>query len=400
VSSGREGSLTLAIKMRVSPEPDSKQELMNLVRRYREALNYAVRVVIENRALSLGKAHILLYKVFKERYGLPSKVAQDCYREAIAIAKSWLSNPGRGSMPRARAPRIWLTNKYSYRVKDGYVEFLGGYKLRIIGWDKRYDVYPSGDAILLFKNGKLILEVSKRVPRPAKYIPSGVLGVDINEKEIVAGNSRIEHRFETAVERAMHYKRLAEYLQKKYSSTRYNAWLRRKGIKRRISRFHSKAKNIIEDWAKKVSRLIVLLAKRHQYAVAREDLTGLVENLRKLPKEHKVSLLILSYGRLEHWIDLQCEKNGVPIIVVEPRGTSTTCPICGSRLIENSYRNLKCPKCGFEADRDTAAVMNIEKRALEKMGGPLTAPTAPQMTDVDPNRCGEPVSRPKGALAL
>ncbi|MEM4448933.1 MAG: zinc ribbon domain-containing protein, partial [Fervidicoccaceae archaeon] len=171
-------------------------------------------------------------------------------------------------------------------------------------------------------------------------------------------------------------------------------------IKRRISRFHSKAKNIIEDWAKKVSRLIVLLAKRHQYAVAREDLTGLVENLRKLPKEHKVSLLILSYGRLEHWIDWQCEKNGVPIIVVEPRGTSTTCPICGSRLIENSYRNLKCPKCGFEADRDTAAVMNIEKRALEKMGGPLTAPTAPQMTDVDPNRCGEPVSRPKGALAL
>ncbi|MEM1605648.1 MAG: RNA-guided endonuclease TnpB family protein [Fervidicoccaceae archaeon] len=400
MSSGREGSLTLAIKMRVSPEPDSKQELMNLVRRYREALNYAVRVVIENRALSLGKAHILLYKVFKERYGLPSKVAQDCYREAIAIAKSWLSNPGRGSMPRARAPRIWLTNKYSYRVKDGYVELLGGYKLRIIGWDKRYDGYPSGDSILLFKNGKLILEVSKHVPKPAKYIPSGVLAVDINEKEIVAGNSRIEHRFETAVERALHYKRLAEYLQKKYSSTRYNAWLRRKSIKRRISRFHSKAKNIIEDWAKKVSRLIVLLAKRHQYAVAREDLTGLVENLRKLPKEHKVSLLILSYGRLEHWIDWQCEKNGVPIIVVEPRGTSTTCPICGSRLIENSYRNLKCPKCGFEADRDTAAVMNIEKRALEKMGGPLTAPTAPQMTDVDPNRCGEPVSRPKGALAL
>jgi len=399
MSSGDEGSLTLAIKMRVSPEPDSKQELMNLVRRYREALNYAIRVVIENRALSLGKAHILLYKVFKERYGLPSKVAQDCYREAIAIAKSWLSNPGRGSMPRAMAPRIWLTNKYSYRVKDGYVELLGGYRLRIIGWDKRYDVYPSGDAILLFRDGKFILAVSKRVPKPAKYIPSGVLAVDINEKEIVVGNSTIEHRFETAVERATHYKLLAERLQKKYSSTRYNAWLRRKGIKRRISRFHSKAKNIIDDWAKKVSRLIVLLAKRHQYTVAREDLTNLVNNLKKLPKEHKVSLLILSYGRLEQWIDWQCEKNGVPIIVVEPRGTSTTCPICGSKLVEKGYRRLRCPKCGFKTDRDTVAVMNIEKIALSKMGGPLTAPTAPQMTDVDPNRCGEPMKPLEGTLA-
>jgi len=318
----------------------------------------------------------------------------------IAIAKSWLSNPNRGNLPRARAPRIWLTNSYSYRVRDGYVELLGGYRLRIIGWDKRYDVYPSGDAILLFRDGKLILEVSKRVPKPAKYVARGVLAVDVNEKHIVVGNSQHEHRFETAVERALHYKRLAEYLQKKYSFPKYNAWLRRKGIKRRISRFHSKAKRIIEDWAKKTSHEIVALAKRHQYAVAREDLAGLVESLRKLPKEHKVSLLILSYRRLEQWIDWQCEKNGVPIIVVEPRGTSTTCPKCSSRLIENSYRNLKCPRCGFKADRDTVAVMNIEKIAISKMGGSLATPTAPQRTDVNPNRCGEPVSRPEGTLAL
>jgi hypothetical protein len=63
-----------------------------------EVLNYAVRAVIENKTFSLGKAHKLLYTVLKERYGLPSKIAQDCYREAIAIARSWLNNPGRGSL--------------------------------------------------------------------------------------------------------------------------------------------------------------------------------------------------------------------------------------------------------------------------------------------------------------
>jgi len=54
--------------------------------------------------------------------------------------------------------------------------------------------------------------------------------------------------------------------------------------------------------------------------------TGLVENLRNIPKEHKVSLLILSYRRLEHWIDWQCGKQEVPVITVKSRGTSLTCP--------------------------------------------------------------------------
>jgi hypothetical protein len=48
-------------------------------------LNYAIRAVIENKTFSLGKTRKLLYTVLKERYDLPSKIAQDCYREAIAI---------------------------------------------------------------------------------------------------------------------------------------------------------------------------------------------------------------------------------------------------------------------------------------------------------------------------
>jgi IS605 OrfB family transposase len=397
---GREGLLTLTIRMRVSPEPSSEHKLISLMKRYRDALNHAIKVVIENNALTLGKAHRLLYNVLKDRYGLPSKVAIDCYREAIAIAKSWLNNPNRGNTPRAKTPRLWLTHKQSYRIKDGYIELLEGFRLKVIGWDRRYDNYPSGDARLIIKDGKLILEISKRVSKPAKYTPRGVLAVDTNERQIVAGNGKVEYRFETAIRRALHYKQLAENLRKKYSSPKYNAWLRRRGIRDRIRYFHKKARNIIEDWVKKVSHVIASLAKQYQYAVARENLTNLVDSLRKLPKEHKVPLLILGYRRLEYWIDWQCEKNGVPIIVVEPRGTSTTCPMCGSKLVESDYRRMKCPRCGFEADRDTVAVLNIERRALIQMWGALTPLNASQMTDVNPNRWGEPVNRPKGTLAL
>jgi len=37
---------------------------------------------------------------------------------------------------------------------------------------------------------------------------------------------------------------------------------------------------------------------------------------------------------------------------------------------------MKCVKCGFEAGRDVVAVLNIEKRAREKLGNPTFSPLA------------------------
>jgi len=76
-------------------------------------------------------------------------------------------------------------------------------------------------------------------------------------------------------------------------------------------------------------------------------------------------------------------KHGAPIVIVDPRNTSSECPNCGSKLEESGYRILKCPRCGFEADRDVIGKLNIRKRALKMLGikvipggvlAPLTAP--------------------------
>ena len=390
MSAGDEGELTLTVKMRVSPEPENQQAVLDLMRRYRDALNYSVRAIIASRALSLSKAHRLLYSDLRERYGLPSVIAHDCYREAIAIAKSWLRNPRKGNKPTVKSLRMWLTHELGYRVKGNYVELAGGYRLRIIGYDRRYDDFPSREARLVFRDGRFDLYVTKRAPRPAKYAPKGVLAIDVNERQIVVGNSSVEQRMETPVERALRYRRLAERLQRKYSSPKYNAWRRRGGVRRRIRHFHRKARDIIEDWARRTAHIIVSLARQGQLAVAREDLTGLVESLRELPKDHRTALIMLGYRRLAFWIDWQAEKGGVPLFVVDPADTSSTCPRCGAKLVEVGYRRLRCPRCGLEADRDSIAVLNIKGRALSQMGGSLATPTAPQVTDVSPNRWGEP----------
>ena len=58
-------------------------------------------------------------------------------------------------------------------------------------------------------------------------------------------------------------------------------------------------------------------------------------------------------------------KLGAPLAIVDPRGTSSECPQCGSKLEENGYRRLRCPRCGFEADRDVIRKLNIRKKALK-----------------------------------
>jgi putative transposase len=45
------------------------------------------------------------------------------------------------------------------------------------------------------------------------------------------------------------------------------------------------------------------LAKKLGYAVAREDLTGLINSLRKIKsKDHRARLIIMGYSRLGKWM--------------------------------------------------------------------------------------------------
>lgn len=55
--------------------------------------------------------------------------------------------------------------------------------------------------------------------------------------------------------------------------------------------------------------------------------------------------------------------------MVDARNTSNECPKCDFiGLEEIGYRRLKCPKYGFEGDRDEVGKLNVRKRALKILG--------------------------------
>jgi IS605 OrfB family transposase len=157
-------------------------------------------------------------------------------------------------------------------------------------------------------------------------------------------------------------------------------WKENKNIKRRIKAFHIKAKNIAEDFARKVGRRIVEEAiKMNANVIILENLKNMIKHVKKLHKELRDKLYLMQYRKIQCWIDWQAKKHDLLIKYVSAFYSSIKCPKCKNKMKEISYRWLKC-KCGYENNRDIIAIMNLNGR------GSLSLSTAPHMRDVAPNQ--------------
>jgi len=364
--------LIAAIKAKVEPTP----ELIELLRKYRDGLNLAIRWAVEEtrakgRLPTLSEAHKALYKTLRAM-GLPSDIAAACYREALAVAKSYLANGAKGKTPVVRKLHMWFPKK-AYCIKDGYLYVTGGYRAGIIGVEERYEEGKWKEAVLIYR-GDMYLYIAVEIPKPTLVEPRGVIAVDVNERYVYYGNAQWVREVETPVEKAVRLRELAERLAERRSTTHHPPWRKGKELQARIRHYYKKASNVVEDWARKAAVRVVEEAKRQSCAVAIEDLTGWIEAIRELPKTHKVKLMALAYRRLLWWIKWQATKHSVIVVEVDPRGTSTTCPKCGGKMKEVGHRRMKCAACGFEEDRDVVAVLNIEKKARSVLGNPTFSP--------------------------
>ncbi|RLE67716.1 MAG: hypothetical protein DRJ34_04310 [Thermoprotei archaeon] len=66
-------------------------------------------------------------------------------------------------------------------------------------------------------------------------------------------------------------------------------------------------------------------------------------------------------------------KYNVPLILINPRNTSTVCPKCGAKLSYNHRLAIR-PNCKFTTDRDKVGALNIYLRALKGMCGVVWYP--------------------------
>jgi len=92
----KKNTLIATIKARVDPMP----ELIELLKRYRDGLNMAIvwaikEVKAKGRPPTLSEIEKALYKTLRGM-GLPSYVAGACYKEALAVVKSYIASGAKG----------------------------------------------------------------------------------------------------------------------------------------------------------------------------------------------------------------------------------------------------------------------------------------------------------------
>jgi len=382
-----------AIRATVSMNIALTNTLLTFAKNYLEGIRYVLYWLKEKR-INPNKRNILsivheeLYEELKKEFNLPSKVAQDCNRNAISIYKSWYNNPNKGRFPRVYKPTVWLTPKLSYTVnfEKMLVKISKVGEFKILGYPRNYKEYLSWkmkEARLVFRNGKAFLKITFE-KFMQKIEPKKSIAVDINMKAIVIGKDENNYvSIPTRISEIHHYKSLAENLQIKYPKR----WKENKNIKRRIMTFHLKAKNIAEDFARKIGKKVSDEAiKMNANVIILENLKNLIKHVKNLHKQLRDKLYLMQYRKIQYWIDWQAKKHNLLINYVYAAYSSIKCPRCNRKMKEIYHRWFKCD-CGYENDRDIIAIMNLNGR------GSLSLSTAPQMRDVIPNQL-------RGTLAL
>jgi hypothetical protein len=288
---------TNAIRATVSMNIAISEFLLVFSKNYLEALRYVLYWLREkrinpNKNNVISIVHKELYTILKS-FNLSSKIAEDCYRNAISIYKGWYNNPKKGRFPRIFKPTIWLTPKLSYTVNfnDMFVKISKIGEFKILGYPRNYKEYLSWkmkEARLVFNNGKAFLKIVFE-KFAQKIEPKGSIAVDINMQNITVGKDENNYvKINTRINEIHHYKSLAENLQIKYPKR----WKENKNIKRRIISFHIKAKNIAEDFARNVGKRIVDEAnKMNANVIILENLRNLIKHVKNFIKSLEINFI-------------------------------------------------------------------------------------------------------------
>jgi len=192
--------------------------------------------------------------------------------------------------------------------------------------------------------------------------PAGLIGIDRNLDNVsLASSARSTERFDfsTATETKAMYREVKSYFKRNDARVRKEIY----------SKYGAKQKDKVQQILHHASKQIVMQAKAKKFGIIMENLTGIRKLYRKgngQGREFRGRMNGWSYYELQRQIEYKARWEGLPVIYVNPSGTSVKCSRCGSRMarIPEENRKLTCAKCGFNVDRDVNAARNILARGL------------------------------------
>jgi len=204
----------------------------------------------------------------------------------------------------------------------------------------------------------------------SEYRPKGYITVDVNEDAEAVLIDGLVYLLETDLSRVT----LGYYYRRKRVQERYDRVYGlgsrpERKIFKRLSNNEGALKKEIR-W--KLAALIAREAARRQAAIVLERLgkepaNHMIEHIKDPQLRHRV--FQAAFKGMQRAIEEKAREYGVPVIYIDPRNTSRTCPIHGAEIIYGRDRHGTCSKGGETWHRDVVACYNLLLRALSGDGG-------------------------------
>jgi len=356
------------IKLSASFKLDGEiSEIFNLYKKIvNELLNYAsTRNITSFKRLKKEK----YYELRKKHFELPSHYIYTACQMACSIYKSFrkLKRRGKakGDKPVFKRDVVMLDDHlFSINLDDWTVSIAtpsGRIKFKLLHgeYHERFKDWKVGQAWLIKKDDNMFLNVVFR-KEVEIGMPIDVIGVDVNENNVTIAKS---NGFERRVTREKNI-RITYFLKRRRIQSKIKVGKKRRKL---LSKYGRRETKRILDIYHKIANFVAEEALKNNSAIALENLKNIRKKI-KYSRNMNGRLHRWSFRKLQFIIEYKAKMNGIPLVYVNARGTSTYCPICGAKLSPNGqYRIMKCKRCGLEADRDIIGAWNIRLRGLEKI---------------------------------
>jgi IS605 OrfB family transposase len=218
---------------------------------------------------------------------------------------------------------------------------------------------PRGQSdLVLRKDGKWFLIVTVDVPDGAPIPTTDFIGVDLGIENIATDSDGTRH---SGVE--------VEKVRRKHNLQRKRLQRRNtKGAKKKLKRISGKEARFRKHENHCISKTIVETAKRTGRGIAVEDLKGIRERVTARGGDARNRLSGWAFAQLYTFMAYKAQIAGIPVVQVDPRYTSQTCPECGhcERSNRKSQSEFRCKRCGHEQHADIVGARNIRNAALSQ----------------------------------
>lgn len=364
----------LTAKIKLQPNTEQHQALKDTIKVANEACDYISQIAWDNKTFGKFKIQKLVYHDVKAKFGLTAQVVIRCIAKVTDAykldKKTKRTFSELGAIPfDDRILRYWLDDQ---RISIWTVE--GRQKMNFVAGDRQIELLQNrqGESDLALIDGQFYLFSTCDAEEGTPADVTDVLGVDLGIVQIASDSDGNQFSGSQVNSIRKRRQRQRKRLQSKGTKSAKRVL---KSIRRKESRF-------VKDVNHTISKRIVEKAKRTNRAIALEDLKGIRSRIRAR-KSQRYTLHSWSFYDLIQKIKYKAKLAGVMVIDINPRNTSKTCSHCGhcSKSNRKSQSEFLCVSCGFAANADTNAALNISAKGWGVLSSTRTEHVLPQTFD-------------------